>query len=163
MDIMQLPELKMYFEGADHIDIKSFEGEATLREFIARALSYSPGWMRFLYGVRGVFVRLLGMKQESAPQNSRIKPEDVSFTPGEMATFFKVDAAQEDYYWVACAAESHLTAYISIVMEPLTETRNRFYIVTIVHYNRWTGPVYFNVIRPFHHLVVNRMGHAALK
>lgn len=163
MDVMQLPELKMYLQDADHTDIKTFEGEVTLREFIAGALSYSPGWMKFLYGVRGVFVRLLGMKQQGIPQNSRMKPEDVSFTPGEMATFFKVYAAQEDYYWVAGAAESHLTAYLSVVVEPITETRNRFYLVTIVHYNRWTGPVYFNVIRPFHHLVVNRMGNAALR
>jgi len=36
----------------------------------------------------------------------------------------------------------------------------RYYIVTIVHYLHWTGPVYFNLIRPFHHLVVARMARA---
>ncbi|MGE6761631.1 DUF2867 domain-containing protein [Corallococcus interemptor] len=31
------------------------------------------------------------------------------------------------------------------------------------HYRNWAGPVYFNVIRPFHHLVVARMArHGAL-
>ncbi|MEV4094105.1 DUF2867 domain-containing protein [Streptosporangium saharense] len=27
------------------------------------------------------------------------------------------------------------------------------YVAVVVHYHRWTGPVYFTVIRPFHHLV----------
>ena len=34
---------------------------------------------------------------------------------------------------------------------------NRYYVVTAVNYKHWTGPVYFNLIRPFHHLVVSRM------
>ncbi|MCP5103876.1 MAG: DUF2867 domain-containing protein, partial [bacterium] len=37
------------------------------------------------------------------------------------------------------------------------------HVVTIVHYKHWTGPVYFNLIRPFHHLVIRRMMKAALK
>jgi hypothetical protein len=35
--------------------------------------------------------------------------------------------------------------------------KRRFHVVTIVHYNNLAGPVYFNVIRPFHHLVVKQM------
>lgn len=34
-------------------------------------------------------------------------------------------------------------------------TLRRF--ITTVYYKHWTGPVYFNLIRPFHHLVVSRM------
>ena len=33
--------------------------------------------------------------------------------------------------------------------------------VPIVDYRHWTGPVYFNVIRPFHHLVVAAMLRSA--
>jgi hypothetical protein len=43
----------------------------------------------------------------------------------------------------------------------LTGDHKRFHVVTIVHYRRWTGPVYFNVIRPFHHLVVYQMAKSA--
>jgi hypothetical protein len=53
-----------------------------------------------------------------------------------------------------------LKAYFGIVAEPLANVINRYYIVTIVHYLHWTGPVYFNLIRPFHHLVVARMARA---
>jgi hypothetical protein len=35
-------------------------------------------------------------------------------------------------------------------------------IKVVVHYKHWTGPVYFNLIRPFHHLVVSRMARAGL-
>ncbi|MCP4630164.1 MAG: DUF2867 domain-containing protein [bacterium] len=38
----------------------------------------------------------------------------------------------------------------------LDSKTNRFYVITVVHYKHWTGPVYFNLIRPFHHLVVSR-------
>jgi hypothetical protein len=46
------------------------------------------------------------------------------------------------------------------VAEPVANGLIRYYIVTIVHYLHWTGPVYFNLIRPFHHLVVARMARA---
>ena len=57
----------------------------------------------------------------------------------------------------------HLKAYFGIAAEPLADTKNRFYVVTTVYYRHWTGPVYFNLIRPFHHLVVSQMAQAGLK
>ncbi|UCD31297.1 MAG: DUF2867 domain-containing protein [Desulfobacterales bacterium] len=39
---------------------------------------------------------------------------------------------------------------------------NRFYVMTTVFYKHWTGQVYFNLIRPFHHLVVARMAKSGL-
>jgi len=32
-----------------------------------------------------------------------------------------------------------------------------------VHYRSWAGPVYFNTIRPFHHIVVGSMMKHASK
>jgi hypothetical protein len=78
-----------------------------------------------------------------------------------VAYFFKVVAAAPEQYWFAEAAEAHLTAKLGIVVEPLTADRNRFHVVTVVHYNKWTGVVYFNVTRPFHHLVGSSMMKAA--
>ena len=75
--------------------------------------------------------------------------------------FFKVVAAKEDRYWFAEAIESHLTGKIGVVMESGLGLQNTFHVITVVHYNNWTGPVYFNVIRPFHHLVVGSMGRHA--
>lgn len=158
-----VPELMPLLEGANHVDIKVVEGEMTMREFIAGMFSYYPSWIKNLYRVRWGFVRLLGMKQEGIPQSShmRMRPEDVSLTPGEKATFFTVEMAEDGRFWVAGASESHLDAYLGVVVEPLAEG-NRFHVITIVHYNNWAGPVYFNVIRPFHHLVVSKMAKAGV-
>jgi len=156
-----VPDLPKLMETADHIDIKTIEGDVSLRQFIAEMLTYSPAWLKFLYGVRWFFVRLLGMKQGGVPRGPKMRPENVSFAAGEPATFFTVQMAEEDHYWFAAAAESHLTAHLGVVQE--SSLLNRFHVLTIVHYNRWTGPVYFNVIRPFHHLVIRQMMKAGVK
>lgn len=161
--IDQIPEIAPLLEGADHVDIKVVEGAVTLRQFVAALFSYQPGWITFLYRVRAVFVRLLGMRQEGMPRPMKMRPEDVPMTPGGPAAFFTVVAAQEDRYLFAEVVDTHLTAKLGVVVAPLDHERRRFYVVTVVHYHKWTGPVYFNVIRPFHHLVVGRMARAGVR
>lgn len=152
-----LPRLRALVEGADHVDVKTVEGDLPLRRFLYGLLSWQPGWVRFLYRIRAVLVRLLGMRQKGVPSASEVRPEDISFTPGDRASFFTVVDAEEDRFLVAGVTESHLTAYLAVVTEP-----GRFHVVTIVKYHRWTGPVYFTVIRPFHHLVVLSMARAGV-
>lgn len=151
-----------YLRSYDHYDCKSIEGDVTLREFIAGALSYYPAWIKFLYRVRGGFVRLLGMQQEMPSQTPRLQPDDVAFVPGEYATFFKVESADEDCCWIASANDAHLDAYLIVAVEPLEDDRKRFHLATVVQYNNWAGPVYFNLIRPFHHIVVRAMMQAGI-
>ncbi len=161
-ELAQFPALAQLAAHADHVDVKTFEGEVTFREFIAGVMNYMPGWMKFLYGVRWVFVRLLGMTQTGIPTSANMRPEAVPMQPGQRAAFFKLVTAEEDRLWIVCADEAHLAAYLAVVAEPISETRRRFHLITIVHYHQWTGNVYFGVIRPFHHLVVNAMAQHAL-
>ena len=160
-----IPQLKKLIENADVIDIKTIQTQTELRTFIAGMLSYAPGWLKTLYGIRWFFVRLLGMKQEGIPAGKQILPADISMTPGTVSmtpgdteTIFQVTMADDPYYWVAEAAEKHLIAYIGVVA-----IEGGYAVVTLVHYRHWTGPVYFNVIRPFHHLVVHQMMKAGAK
>ena len=159
------PELNRLLQGADHVDVKVVEGGVSMRQFIASMLSYYPWWIVFLYYVRAVFVRLLGMRQPGKPDELPwLKPEDISMTPGEQATFFIVRQAREEEYWIAETPEDkHLQAYFGIIVEPIADHLKRFHVITIVHYKHWTGPVYFNTIRPFHHLVVRRMARAGVR
>ncbi|MGB0385340.1 MAG: DUF2867 domain-containing protein [Ardenticatenaceae bacterium] len=161
--IQQVPEIASLMEGADHMDIKTVQGELGMREFIAGLLSYQPAWMTFLYHVRGWFVRLLGMRQHGVPQAPHMRPEDVPMKVGQPALFFTVVLAEEERYWFSEISESHLTAHLGVVVEPLTDGRKHFHVVTLVHYNSWAGPIYFNVIRPFHHIVVYSMAKGALR
>jgi hypothetical protein len=58
--------------------------------------------------------------------------------------------------------DKHLSAYFGVVNEKLDREHSRFHVFTTVRYLHWTGPVYFNLIRPFHHLVVSRMMKSAI-
>lgn len=158
-DLQTIKPLVTISADADHIDCKRYTSSNSLTEFIAGFISFYPGWMKFLYRVRGVFVRFLGMHQDGIPQYGRIQPEEIPMTPGEYLTFFKVIATEPDHYWIATASESHLTAYLAVVKYA---SENTFDVVTLVNYHNRAGIVYFNVIRPFHHVVVHQMAQSGI-
>jgi hypothetical protein len=161
----EFSELEKYFEKADFTDVKVFRGETTLRKFIASMLSYYPWWIVLLYHVRKLLVGILGLVKHEAPEElPNLHPEDVSFNPGDNVTFFIVRCTKEESYWISeTPADKHLRAYFGVVREPVDTSMNRFYVITTVFYKHWTGPIYFNLIRPFHHLVVSRMAKHGLK
>lgn len=161
--IRQVPELAPLLAGADHIDVKTATGEVSMREFIAAMVAFQPFWITFLYSIRAVFVRFLGMRQQRLPHFRPLRPDEVPMQPGSRLVFFKVRMAEEERYWVAEADDRHLNGALCVVVEPLSDNQRRFHVVTIVHYHNWTGPVYFNVIRPFHHIVVGSMVRAGLR
>lgn len=158
----QFPELAGILEKADHVDVKTVISRAHLREFLAGMMGYQPSWVTFLYGVRMVFVRFLGMRQEGIPHARRLLPENIPMEPGKPMAFFTVRLADTvaEQYWAADADDQHLRATLAVVMRPLADGRNQFFVITVVHYHNWAGPVYFNVIRPFHHVVVGGMTRA---
>jgi hypothetical protein len=162
--IFKFKELEKYFEKADFADVKVFEGNTTLRRFIASMLSYYPWWIIQLYRIRKLLVGILGLVKHEEPEVlPHLQPEEVSFTPGENVTFFMVRSAKEDLFWISeTPDDKHLKAYFGVVKEPVNNSLNRFYVITTVYYKHWTGPVYFNLIRPFHHLVVSQMAQDGL-
>ena len=112
-----------------------------------------------------MLVRTLGLERHPKPDGRpSIGPQALPFTPGEKALFFTVRSAREETYWVAqTPPDKHLTAYLGVVAERLATGSTRFHVFTAVRYQHWTGPVYFNLIRPFHHLVVRCMMKAGAR
>jgi len=157
-----IPELASLFDKADYVDHKTIECTKPLREFLAGVFSYKPRWITFLYMVRAVFVRLLGMRQEPVTIPP-VTAEGLSFTPGSPCNVFTVTHGKEDCYLAVGHEDTHLRADLLVAAEPLGNGRNRFHVVTIVHHKHWTGPVYFTVIRPFHHLVAHFMMRAGAR
>lgn len=157
--------LDIYFQNINHCDVKTIVGSVSLREFISGMLSYYPTWILFLYRIREIVVRILGLVKHDRPETLPfIRPEELSFTPGDNASFFIVRKAEEEVYWVSeTPVDNHLTAFLGVVAEQLDSNRTRFHVFTTVKYIRWTGSAYFNLIRPFHHLVVSRMMKASIK
>lgn len=162
--IRRFNQFNKYLDKADVTDIKVFEGSISLRRFIASMLSYYPWWILQLYRFRKLLVGILGLVNHQAPDTlPDLQPEDVSFAPGEPVTFFVVRCAEEGLFWISETPEDkHLRAYFGVLKEPVSDSLSRFYVVTAVYYKHWTGPVYFNLIRPFHHLVVSRMARHGL-
>lgn len=158
-------EFDVYFHDVDYADIKIIEAEVSLRSFIAGMLSYSPWWIVVLYRLREILVNIFGLVRHQKPYVLRsIKPEDLPFEPGKKAVVFIVRDAKEDVYWVSETPEDkHLKAFFGVVAEQLGNGRTRYHVFTSVKYIHWTGPVYFNLIRPFHHIIVSGMMKAGIK
>jgi hypothetical protein len=149
------PELAAFLLRADHVDVHRVRTQRPLRAFIAATFAYQPRWIAFLYAVRKRAVRLIGLGQEGVPEPTRWRPEDVPMQAGQAASFFTVQAARENELWIASAEERHLRGTLAVLREA-----GGYALVTIVHYRHWTGRLYFNLIRPFHHLVVMAMARA---
>ncbi|EFL51404.1 hypothetical protein DesfrDRAFT_1843 [Solidesulfovibrio fructosivorans JJ]] len=146
----------------DHVDIHRVRGAIGLRPFVAGLLGRRPGWLRLLYRARAVLARLLGLQQAEGLL-ADVSPADVPMQPGGRLSVFTVVAADADSHWVAVGEDKHLRAVLAVLATPEPDGRNRFDLVTVVDYLHWTGPVYFNLIRPFHHLVVWRQAQNAAK
>lgn len=161
--VKQQPIFQTLSQNANHVDIKSATGDVSMNQFIAGVFNYQPEWVTFLYRVRWAFVRLLGMKQEGIPRPLHLKPDNLDLTIGRKIGFFTIDAVEPDHYLFVSAEESHLKATLGLIRQPLDNPTSRYFAVTIVHYNSWAGPIYFNIIRPFHHIVVKQMLNAGIQ
>src|SRR5687768_16780397 len=126
MELSTISELAPILREANHVDVKRVESTVTLREFIAGMMAFEPSWIRALYGVRSVFVRFLGMRQEKQPVSARFAPADVPMTRGEKAIFFTVRDATEDSLWVAEIRDQHLDAWLAVIAEPLSDGLTRY-------------------------------------
>ena len=161
-DILNHPELVEFFRDVDYVDIKHIEAETSLRAFIAGMLSYCPWWLVALYRIREILVSLLGLVRHDRPESlPSFSAEDISFVTQDNVSFFIVRKAREDTFWLSeTPPDKHLTAYFGVAADKQSSGLTRFEVVTAVRYLHWTGPVYFNLIRPFHHLVVSQMMRA---
>lgn len=160
-DLAKVPNLKTIASASDHIDSKSYQGVGQMSDFLSGFLSYSPAWLQTLYYIRGVFVRFLGMKQEQPPDMGA-KDQVVPMETGEKAAIFTVEDAKAEDYWLVSATEKHLTAYLCVTASDIELSPRTFTVITLVKYNHWTGIIYFNVIKLFHHIVVDQMAKAGI-
>ena len=143
-------------EGADHVDTKTGVGAVSVLELAAGILSYRPRWMDLLWKLRSGLVRVLGIGRQDTAILNRFSADTLPVKPGESLGFFSVVDSDGETFWIVKGVESHLEGVLGVFAHPLADQpgRFRFHVVTVVRYRNWVGPVYFNLIRPFHHLVV---------
>ncbi len=153
-----LPEIAAELALADEVDLKTYQGDVSLREFAAGALTMDSRFVQVLFGIRAVFAKALRLDTARVPRLVRLRPEDIAFTPGHPVSFFKVVRGEEDRYLLLLVKDNHLDGYLAI----LTRPGGTIHVVTLVKYHRAVGRWYYNAIRPFHHIVINRMARDGL-
>ncbi|RJO73321.1 DUF2867 domain-containing protein [Nocardia panacis] len=163
-ETLNVPELRDLLTGADHVDIKTAEADLTLDEFLAGMVGGDQGpLLRLLFRARGVLARALRLQHQNIPFESKVRPDEISYTPGTKIWIFTVVDGEPDRFLLMEAADTHLSGCLAVTVEPGRTARHRFQVATIVAYRHWTGPLYFNLIRPFHHLVVAAMVRRAAR
>ncbi|MER7251600.1 DUF2867 domain-containing protein [Kribbella sp. NPDC000426] len=153
-----LHELDDLIPDMDEIDVKTAHGDVTLREFVAGALGHSPLWVKGLFAIRIAVATVLRLETATVPDSRKMSPETVSFTPGEKDAFFTVMRGEEDHYLLLKISDNHLIGYLAFITD--NERPAKFQVVTLVQYLRPAGRFYYNLIRPFHHLVMLSMCRA---
>lgn len=156
MDYLRgLPALHPFLQGADHLDAKSAPTQLELEPLLRRLLAWRPAWLSLLFALRGLLAGLLGLKHPGKGQ--RQPPPDLMRPAGEPG-LWEIALVQPPGLWLATLQDKHLKAHIIVALEPLAPggvpAGSLAHLGTVVHYRHWTGPLYFNLIRPFHHLVV---------
>ncbi|NDV21861.1 DUF2867 domain-containing protein [Desulfovibrio sp. JC022] len=155
-----IPQIHKLSVDADHIYSKDFVSHRAMDDFLIRLMSYKPGWLTFLYKVRGVLAKIMGLKHDEFMDHG-LEVSDYDFNRGGQVDFFSSVDFEAETFWIGEAEDKHLIGYIGVVSEPAENSSHHYHVFTIVRYKHWTGPVYFNLIRPFSHLVVYFMGKYA--
>lgn len=165
--VRAVPALRALLDGADHADAKAFTSRRGLRDglriFLARMTTYEPGWYKALYAVRGVLAGWLGLKHGELFDAAG---PGVDLAPGGKVGFITTESAdpgEEPRWWIGRVDDRHLSGWVGVTADPEPDGTTRFVICTVVRYHHWTGPLYFNLIRPAHHIVVRAMGRYAAR
>ena len=156
--LYRIEEINDLFKAANFVGVKTVDTDATLEQFLIKIFSYRPRLIRLLYRIRAPMVRVLGFKQDPLPDMDEWIPTEFPMFPCGEVWFFTVRHVKKDHFWIAgCPRDRHLDADLAVVAQPLEGRLTRFHLVTVVRYKHWTGPVYFNIIRLFNLILVNRM------
>jgi len=156
-----LPELADLLPTVDVVDVKTIRGAVSLREFVAGSLGHSPLWIKGLFAIRMGVALVLRLETTGIPDTRRLRPETVSFTPGEKDAFFTVVRGEEDHYLLLEITDNHLIGYLAFITDN-EQPESELKAVTLVRYLRPAGRFYYNLIRPFHHLLMFSMCRAGV-
>lgn len=118
----------------------------------------SPKWVSFLFRIRNSIVKLIGLEADKTNKEELEKciRENKSYK-----IFSVVSKSQNET--VLKLSDKHLDAYMSIFIANQDNNFQTLYSITVVHFHNRLGYVYFNIIRPFHAIVVKSMLKQILK
>ena len=140
------------FLPADYTDAFSCEmnsaSQLTPDDMMIRFWMDFPAWVNVLFKIRNFAVRFVGLESSA---NSLQELEKCVRT-GEKCRIASVPAKNENET-VLLLDDKHLDAYMSVRVET-SAGQKMVYAITLVHYKKTLGRIYFFFIRPFHGLIV---------
>lgn len=126
-------------------------------EIVIGFFTRMPPEVGWLFRLRDFLVRPFGLK------GAQGSPEDFAagIREGKERGMVSVPARSQREI-VLRLADKHLDAHLSVCVKGENAEKD-VCITTLVRYNNTLGKVYFNLIRPFHHIVVRRMTKYTLR
>ena len=111
-----------------------------------------PKPVKWLFSLRNALVKPFGLKGTDG------RPEDFEAMirrggSSDMSSIWHISGNET----VMQLHDKHLDAYISIFADRTGGREYSVYTITTVRYNKRLGWLYFNTIRPFHHIIVRTM------
>ncbi|MFW5656138.1 MAG: DUF2867 domain-containing protein [Bacteroidota bacterium] len=124
-------------------------------EFCARRFLFTwPRWVRFLFALRGILAKFLGLNHSDEVSTLNNLNKSSPAREGEMLSFFEVKQNQPSEM-VLFAADSHLDAGLSFLLQH-NDQKTVLYATTVVRFHKKRGRVYFFLIKPFHKLIMRQ-------
>ena len=121
----------------------------------------SPKWIDHLFEVRNKVVKIFGLKVSDVPNKEELL-KNTKFVINEEIGLFKIfDKSNNEI--ILGQNDKHLNFKISILSNIRTDDKQLITISTLVYFNKWYGKLYFQLIRPFHKLIVPLMLKNILK
>ncbi len=142
---------------ADYTDVFACEvdspSEITPDDVMVGLWADLPGWVNALFRLRNFLVRFVGLK--GSENDDQAGFERCIRTGGRHGGTSLV--AKNGNETVLLLADTHLDAYLSVVIEQPGGERRTVSAITLVRFKNRLGRVYFFFVRPFHGPIVKSM------
>lgn len=150
--------IKRGFPGTiDHMDAYAIgiRGNQHSIDYLTAVVFTSfPGWARLLFNLRNLLVKPFGLATGRLPDPGDID-KSIVFRTGERAVLFTV-VDRSDTEILMAEDDRHLYFRFSVLADDQTDGRS-IWLTTLVQFHNRLGWWYFNLIKPFHGMIVRSM------
>jgi len=157
-----LKEKTVDFQDSHSADLIGSEKPIAIEEVGRAFFSTSPSWLKNLFMLRNKLVKLIGLKVGEEVEDREAMLAASNFEVGDSLGLFKVFQKSENELIIG-EDDKHLDFRVSLLIDRSATEKERLTITTTVHFNNWTGRLYFIPVKPFHSFAVPAMLRSIVK
>jgi hypothetical protein len=151
--------LAINYLPADYVDvfscIVSKKQEITSDELLVNLWTDQPKWLKLLFNLRHILVKPLGLKAENVSKKEDLEGFTNCIRSGGTYGIVSVPSKSSNET-IMQIKNKHLDCTISIHIRDNENNKQLISAITLVHFHNKLGVKYFQVIRPFHKLIVRK-------